>query len=537
MVNCPERSGIKPYGGIKMKIGQIRREMESRKGLKTRLIMEGLGVGTATGTVILLSRIAISKLQVYFRAGYAWGTGSWPHAAAILAGLAALGLLSGLMVKKEPLISGSGIPQVEGQLAGKIRPCWYRVLFYKFFGGLLTLGAGLTLGREGPSVQMGAAAGEGIADLLKRPDTEKKYLITSGAAAGLASAFHAPMAGVVFALEEVHQNFSAIALVSAMAAAIAADFVSSTVLGLQPVLPFDGMKPLPLAYYWLIILLGVFLGLAGVLFNKAILLSKSLYAKINCPVYIKTMVPFVLTGAVCMLMPELFGSGDSVIEGLAHSTQPVWYLAVLLAAKLLLLMVCFGSGLPGGIFFPLLVLGALYGQIFGAAAQSFLGMPAEYVICIVILSMAAHFSSIVRAPVTGILLVSEMTGSFAFFLPLTLVSLCAYLTADLLRSKPIYESLLDLILIRPSKSSPARTRGRILWEFAVEHTSPADGKRVKDMQWPEHFLLVSIKRGQDEVIPDGNTLLTGGDYAVGLLPAEELDVITEKMSGICRTRI
>lgn len=512
----------------------IQRELESRKWIKSRLVLEGLGVGLVTGVIILVSRTLISYLNVYFQMFYVWGTGKWWHAVLVLLGLAGLGLLSWFLVKREPLISGSGIPQVEGQLSGKIHPRWHRVLIYKFLGGLLTLGAGLTLGREGPSVQMGAAAGQGVAELLKRPDSEKRYLITSGAAAGLSAAFHAPMAGVVFALEEAHQNFSAIALVSAMAAAIAADFVSSNVLGLDPVLEFAGMKALPLSYYWLIILLGVFLGAAGAFFNKAILFSKAIYAKIKFPGYIEKMLPFVLTGVVCMLMLGLFGSGESLIENVHLSGQPILSLVLLLAAKLILLLICFGSGLPGGIFFPLLVLGALYGQIFGAAAEATLGLSSEYVIFIVILAMAAHFSSIVRAPVTGILLVSEMTGSFAFFLPLTLVSLCAYLTADLLRSKPIYESLLELILIRPKERHTHGPAGKTLWEFAIEHGSPADGKRVKNLKWPEQFLLVAIKRGQEETIPNGDTLLTGGDYVVGLLPTKDLDIITEKMSYICK---
>ena len=520
-----------------MESRQIQREMGSRKGLKSRLVFEGLGVGVVTGALVLLSRVLISYFNQYFVKLYAWGKDVWWHAALIFIVLAAMGIVSGFIVKREPLVSGSGIPQVEGQLAGKIHPKWYRVLFYKFFGGLLTLGAGLTLGREGPSVQMGAAAGQGFGELLKRPDTERKYLITSGAAAGLASAFHAPMAGVVFALEEAHQNFSAIALVSAMAAAVAADFVSSTVLGMRPVLQVADMKPLPLSYYWLIIILGILLGGAGVLFNKAILLSKAMYAKIKCSLYIKMVIPFVLTGVVCMLMPDLFGSGSALIENMQLADKPVGYLVFLLAAKILLLLMCFGSGLPGGIFFPLLVLGALYGQIFSAAAQSVLGLSPQYVICIVLLAMAAHFSSIVRAPVTGILLVSEMTGSFAFFLPLALVSLCAYLTADLLRSKPIYESLLELILVKPKEQPYSGTGGKTLWEYSIEHTSSADGRQVKDVCWPEHFLLVAIKRGHEETIPNGDTLLTGGDYVVGLLPSDELDIINEKMSELCKAKV
>ncbi|MEI8201332.1 MAG: TrkA C-terminal domain-containing protein [Eubacteriales bacterium] len=130
-----------------------------------------------------------------------------------------------------------------------------------------------------------------------------------------------------------------------------------------------------------------------------------------------------------------------------------------------------------------------------------------------------------------------MTGSFAFFLPLALVSLCAYLTADLFRSKPVYESLLELILVRPKERPSSRQGEKTLWEFAIEHTSPADGKQIKNLSWPEHFLLVAIKRGQEETIPNGDTLLTGGDYVVGLLPTDELDTINEKMSVLCKAKV
>ena len=515
--------------------GQIQREIRSRYGLRIRLVPEAAGVGIVTGAVVLLNRLLISHIQPMVRSIYSWGTGNPVAAGAVLFGAACVGVATGFLVKKEPLISGSGIPQVKGELAGAIRPVWYRVLALKFVGGLMTLGAGLTMGREGPSVQMGAAVGRGASELFRRPETEKKYLVTSGAAAGLAAAFHAPMAGVVFALEEGHQNFSATALVSAMAGAIAADFVSSSAFGLKPVLSFSAVPSFPLNEFWIIVPLGILVGAAGVLFNRLILLSKRLYDKIRCPVWIKTAIPFIITGIACMCLPSLFGSGESLIGEGAPLGMGYGGLLLLLGLKFLLLLICFGSGLPGGIFFPLLVIGSLYGMILGTFTTQVLGLPTEILTVIVLLAMAAHFAAIVRAPVTGILLVSEMTGTFAFFLPLALVSLCAYLTADLLRSKPIYDSLLELLLLKSkSPSSPSDTSGKVLREFPVEYGSAADGKTVKEIDWPDGFLLVGIRRGTEEWIPNGGSLLRGGDYIIGLLTEADTEEDTKQLENVCK---
>ena len=136
------------------------------------------------------------------------------------------------LVDNEPLISGSGIPQLEGEIAGKIDAKWWRVLINKFVGGFLTNFCGLALGREGPSIQLGAMSAKGIGKILKRGKTEERYLLTCGASAGLAAAFHAPLAGVIFALEEVHKHFSAPLLISVMTSSIAADYIMSNILGI-----------------------------------------------------------------------------------------------------------------------------------------------------------------------------------------------------------------------------------------------------------------------------------------------------------------
>ncbi|MGN6710799.1 chloride channel protein [Anaerocolumna jejuensis] len=177
--------------------------------------------------------------------------------------LACLGLLTSLMVKHFPLISGSGIPQVKGILSGYITQNWFTTLVGKFAGGILAILAGLSLGREGPSIQLGASVAEGLADKFSDTKFEKKILIASGAGAGLAAAFNAPLAGALFALEEIYKYFSPIVCLSALAAAMVSDYVAKSIFGTAPVFEFGKAADIPLKFYWILILLGILLGIFG----------------------------------------------------------------------------------------------------------------------------------------------------------------------------------------------------------------------------------------------------------------------------------
>ena len=123
-----------------------------------------------------------------------------------IAALVLMAVVTGLLVRWEPMISGSGIPQLKGEMEGKLKQNWHRILPAKFLGGFLGMFGGLALGREGPSIQLGAMAGKGISRLLKRGKTEEKFLLTCGASAGMAAAFQAPLAGVMFTMEEIHKK-------------------------------------------------------------------------------------------------------------------------------------------------------------------------------------------------------------------------------------------------------------------------------------------------------------------------------------------
>lgn len=411
------------------------------------LITEGLCVGLVGGFVVLLYRVALTFAGDWLVKILSYMKGNPFRCVVWFLILAALAWIVGKLVKWEPMISGSGIPQVEGEIAGRLSQNWKRVLPAKFAGGFLCMLGGLSLGREGPSIQLGAMAGQGISRALGRGKREEKFLMTCGASAGLSAAFHAPLAGMMFAVEEIHKTFSIPILLPVMTASVTADYIASHILGLDPVFHFQITEYLPQNYYWLLILLGILVGVSGVFYNWGMLKAQELYRKI--PLLKETgrlLIAFLTAGVLGLVMPSVLGSGSGLIASLTKGEMVLGMVVLTLVVKFLFSAVSFGSGAPGGIFFPLLILGALLGAVFAMTGAEFFGLDPVYINNFVLLGMTGFFTAIVRAPLTGIILLFEMSGSISQMLSLSIVSVTAYIVATLMRSEPIYDSLLKRIL-------------------------------------------------------------------------------------------
>lgn len=436
------------------------------------------------------------------------------------------------------MISGSGIPQVEGEVTGKLTQNWKRVLPAKFFGGFLCLLGGLSLGREGPSIQLGAMAGKGVSQILDRGKTEERYLMTCGASAGLAAAFHAPLAGVIFAVEEIHKGFSVSILISVMTASVTADFIASSLIGLEPVFQFELEHSLPQNYYWLLIVLGIIVGAAGVFYNWAMLKAQDLYKKPKCLNETgRILIAFLTAGVLGFVMPAVLGSGHNLIEALTDGEMVLKMAITALIVKFLFSAASFGSGAPGGIFFPLLILGAVIGGIFAMAGVNFFGLPEMYINNFVLLAMAGFFTAIVRAPITGIILLFEMSGSVSQMLSLSIVSVTAYIAATLLHSDPIYESLLERILQKQKnvETEPKAGRQKVLSTFVIMGDSVLEGRCVHEITWPDNCLLVALERNGNEMIPKGRTRLLAGDVLTTMTDERDVGYIHDKMEKLCYT--
>ncbi len=501
------------------------------------LIGEGLLVGGIAGLVVLLYRMLLGSAGEWLNKILAYAKESPVRMAGWFAVLMLLAWITARLVTFEPMISGSGIPQLEGEMTGKLEQKWWRVLPAKFLGGFLCLLGGLALGREGPSIQLGAMVGKSVSNGLDRGKTEEKFLLTCGASAGLSAAFHAPLAGVMFSLEEVHKNFSVSVLVSVMTASLTADFISSTVIGTESVFQFEIIKVLPPEYYGMIVGLGVLLGVLGAFYNWFTLKVQELYNKaafLNTTT--KLMIPFFCAGILGFTAPQFLGSGHALLEYLTVEDVMLKTVFFILIGRFIFSAVCFGSGAPGGIFFPLLVLGGFIGGAFATVAVQYFGLDMIFINNFVVLAMAGYFSAIVRAPLTGIILIFEMTGSTSQMLSLSIVSIAAYVTATLLKSKPIYESLLERLLIRQGRK-PSEERGqKVLSDFTVLEGSGLADAAVKEIAWPENCLLVAIRRGSEEIIPRGRTRLCAGDVIVTMTDERDMANVYDKMTVLCKER-
>lgn len=495
--------------------------LNTTDGLKYKMVGYSLIIGLLSGGTIVIYRLLGEYLLKRFEELYRFSKGKPLVTLGVFALLIVMSLFVTYCIKKEPNISGSGIPQVEGTVTRRLETNWKPVLIYKFIGGLFCLAAGLSVGREGPSVQMGAAIGDGLSKKTHQMDYEEKFMVTSGASAGLAAAFNAPLAGVMFALEEVHKNFSPTVLLSAMVSAVTADVMIKSFLGINPSLRFATLDRMPMKYYWSIIILGVLIGVSSYIFNNGILKTKHLYRDLPIKKEFKVMIPFITTGLVGMTFPLLIGGGHSLIMSLGTARFSILMLLIMFVIKYLFTFISFGSGVPGGIFFPLLAIGAIIGGIFGLICIKYFGIPANFLVNFVILAMAGHFGAIVKAPITGIILIFEMTGSFEQLLPLSVVVAIAYLISDLLGVSPIYDDLLEDILDNKHEKYKGKDNKKTLVELVVHLGSDIEGRLISEVQWPQNCLVVSIYRGDKEIIPRGNTRILEGDMLLIMLNQTE----------------
>lgn len=502
------------------------RSLNDMRTFRLRLFAEGIAVGCAVGVIISGFRMGLTYLDELRNYTYLLISGG--NNIALFGWLAALILTVIILTKSakyEPQTVGSGIPQVKGAIAGIVKLRWKRILPLKLLACLSAIGSGLSLGRAGPSIQIGAVTAQGISRLLGRVSLEERYLLSSGAGAGLAAVFNAPLSGVIFVLEELQHNFSGVLLFPALAATLTATLVSRLLCGAETVFAFSDLAVLPVHYYFYVALISFICALAGVAFNYSLLNINRFY---SLPVfknaYLKNIFVIACAAVTGFFLPEVLGGGDNLAEAIHRFDYPLSVLLLFLIGKVILTVLSFGSGIAGGAFIPTLVIGSLLGGI-GAVILNTAGLlPNTYLDNILVVGMTAFFTASVRTPISATVLVMEMTGSFEHLLVLSISSLTAFVTSEFCKSKPLYEELLHRWLRKNGKQELLATEHeRNIAELVAEPGSAVDGKHIKDIVWPPHTLLVDIKRGETEIVPDGNTRICSGDCIYVLAEKESLE--------------
>lgn len=388
----------------------------------------------------------------------------WPLAFILSALLAMVGYF--LVRRFAPEAGGSGIPEIEGALE-ELRPVrWWRVLPVKFIGGMGTLGAGMVLGREGPMVQLGGNLGRMVVDVFRMRSPEARHtLLATGAAAGLSAAFNAPLAGILFIIEEMRPQFryNLISIKAVFTGVIMATIVFRIFNGDKAVIEVGKLSNAPVNTLWLYLILGMIFGCIGPLFNTLVLRTQDMFQRIHGGNIKKWVLIGGLIGGSCgvlgLIQPTASGGGFNLIPIAAAGNFSVGLLLFIFIARVITTLLCFSSGAPGGIFAPMLALGTLLGTAFGMAATPL--FPAYHLDAgtFAIAGMGALLAASVRAPLTGIVLVLEMTDNYQLILPMIITCLGATLLAQYLGGRPLYSVLLERILMQngtpPEKTGDA----------------------------------------------------------------------------------
>ncbi|ALF54298.1 chloride channel protein [Nostoc piscinale CENA21] len=428
---------------------RLRRWWQPRKGLA---IAEASIIGIVA---------ALSAVFLKFSSGW---LGAWRvHTSHILPAWIALpavglvfGYLAGWLVQRlAPEASGSGIPQVKANLANVPIKLSWRVAAVKLLSAMIVIGSGVTLGRQGPTVQVGASLAAGMSRFVPTSPDHRRQMIAAGAGAGLAAAFNAPLAGVIFIIEELLQDLSGITLGTAIIASFIGGVVSrllggrSLHLNLQ-MLQSSSQFSLPEIPFFLI--LGIVAGLLGALFNYGLIFSIKSYQRLHVSLPLKVALAGFISGIIVAMLPEYFRNNTGLREYIITSGSSGSVAAIAFIAQFILTLIAFGSGAPGGLFAPSLILGSCLGHVVGVWEGHLLGVGSLPTYALA--GMGGFFSAVSKVPITAIVIVFEMTTDFNLVLPLMIVAVVAYLVADKVMPGSLYDRLLQLKGINLSKVAP-----------------------------------------------------------------------------------
>ncbi|HUL42706.1 MAG TPA: H(+)/Cl(-) exchange transporter ClcA [Burkholderiales bacterium] len=414
------------------------------------LALISLVVGAVSGFVAAIFRLALTQAD-YLRTTFI----AWAHEEKAAGFLLVIGIISAATALAAWLVrrfsleaSGSGIPNIEAVMQDGRHPGPpLRLMLVKFLGGVLAIGSGLALGREGPSVQMGASIANLFGTTFHRSWADCKVLIAAGAGAGLATAFNAPIAGAIFVLEELVRRFDTRIAIAALGTSASAIAVARVLIGQTPDFhvvpqPYPGFGTVPVH-----IALGIIAGIVGVAYCRAILGALAFMDRLRrLPIELRAALVGVIVALLAWFAPDIVGGGDAITQNALNGTDALLTIALVFFIRFGLGAVSYAAGTPGGIFAPMLVLGAQIGLLFGTLCCFWFPGVASGPTAFAIVGMAALFTAVVRAPITGIVLATELTGSFTLLLPMLASCFAAMAVPTLLRVPPIYDSLRERLL-------------------------------------------------------------------------------------------
>ena len=490
--------------------------------------------GVCVGTCIVIFKFCASHIIHASGTVYALlreHPGYLPIAVGVLFACA---VLCAVVYRFHSNLRGGGIPTSIGILRGLIPFRWIYNFCGVFAMSMLTFFLGVPLGTEGPSVQIGTALGRGVTRMGSRTAGKKhaawdRYLMTAGACAGFCTATDAPISGMMFAIEEAHQRISPMIILVSTISVTAAKVTSnllSPLLGINTYL-FAPMRLITLkpGELWLPILIAIAVGLFAVLFLKYYLLLRTLWQKFTAllhrmmPKFMKTTVGAALPLFVVFLITLIAGcisetnlsSGHHLIEELMHGHLAWFMLIVFVMVRMSVMIFANSAGLTGGMFLPIMALGAMISSIIGGYLITHTPLTSGYYPVVVVLGITACIASMMKMPLTAIVFAIEALSAHDNIVPVLIVSVLSYFITEVFDVEPINEVVLEHRLedMRHGKE-PVTVDTTV----TVGADTFAVGKQVRDIFWPANLFVLAVRRdteNKEEMDERGDKTLRVGD--------------------------
>ena len=395
-----------------------------------------LVIGALTGLAVVAFIVLTERMGMRL---YPVGGAPWRRLLFPVVGSLAIGYL---LFRYFPYARGSGVPQTKAALFAREGRITLRTVLGKFFCTSATLASGIPLGREGPSVQVGAGIASVLGRLLGLRTEQVKKLIPVGAAAAIAAAFNTPLAAVLFSLEEIVGDLHAPVMGAVVLASATAWMVLRVSLGNHPLFKVPQYQLVHPAEFAVYAVLGVAGGLVSVAFTKLLLGMRQRFLGFpQRTLWLQPLAGGLLVGLLGWFVPQVLGVGYGYVGDALNGNMALKLMALLVVLKLLTVTVSYASGNAGGIFGPALFIGAMLGGTVGTVAHhvlpAYTATPGAYAL----VGMGAVFAGIVRAPMTSVLMIFEMTQDYAVIVPLMIANLVSLFIASRLQREPIYEAL------------------------------------------------------------------------------------------------
>ena len=395
-------------------------------------------IGALVGLVVVAFILLTERAGLHL---YPPGSSPWRRLLVPVAGSLAMGYL---LYRYFPDARGSGVPQTKAALFAREGRITLSTVFGKFFCTSATLASGIPLGREGPAVQVGGGIASVLGRTLGLPPEKVKSLIPVGAAAAVAAAFNTPLAAVLFALEEVMSDLHAPILGSVVLASATSWGVMRLVLGNDPLFQvpqYQLVNPWELLIYGC---LGIAGGLVSAAFSQLLLRTRAWFQTFpKKTVWFQPVAGGIIVGVMGWFVPQVLGVGYKYVGDALNGRMALKLMVLLLVLKLVATATSYGSGNAGGIFGPSLFLGAMLGGAIGSGAQhlfpGYVAAPGAYAL----VGMGTAFAGIVRAPMTSVVMIFEITRDYAVIVPLMISNLVSYFVASRIQGEPIYELLAE----------------------------------------------------------------------------------------------